>query len=534
MRKIAFIFAFLFVGLQVLAQTTINGTVTDPQGESVPGANVWVKGYSNVGTITDMDGKYSIDVPTEATTIGFSFMGMKTKEVSIGGQTTINVVLENEDQTIDDVVVTALGIAREKKSLGYSVQEVDGDDIARAKESNIVNSLSGKVAGVQIMGGQNIGGSSRILIRGANTIDSENQPLFVVDGMPIDNSNFGEGVEYGDGCSTSAVQSGRDYGNAAQDINPDDIESISVLKGPNATALYGSRGANGVILITTKKGKSQQGFGVTFSSGLTLSQAYVFPDLQNKYGGGRGVFINGEDGPEVDLAMDESWGPALEGQMVKQWGGEGNIGEIRPWVAHPDNYRDFFEIGKKYDNHLAISGNDGKNRYRMAYTRMDETGTVPNSKLTRNTFNLSLERKLNDKFMVNLALNYINTQGYGRPNTGGGSDAIPYNMVIWSQRQLDLERLEDYKYPDGSQRTWRTSGFGQTNVRANNPYWLVNEDYSTDERSRIIYNTGFTYNITDELSLRARLGQDWYADRRQDRQAVGSRYTPYYLQDQIE
>ncbi|MEN8250570.1 MAG: SusC/RagA family TonB-linked outer membrane protein, partial [Bacteroidota bacterium] len=408
-------------------------------------------------------------------------------------------------------------------------------DIARAKESNIVNSLTGKVAGVQVMGGQNMGGSSRITIRGVNTLNSENQPLFIVDGMPIDNSNYaGSNMAYGNGDRNAALTSSRDYGNAAQDINPDDVESITVLKGPNATALYGSRGANGVILITTKKGTAKEGFGVTFSTGLMLSQAYVFPDLQNEYGGGRSDFLIGPDGPEADLNMDESWGPALEGQMVKQWGGENNIGEIRPWIAHPDNYRDFFEIGTKFDNHIAINGNDGKNSYRIAYTRMDERGTVPNSKLARNTFNISLDRKLNDKFSANLSMNYINTQGYGRPSAGGSSGVIPYNMVIWTQRQLDLERLKDYKYPDGSQRTWRTGGFGNTVVQANNPYWLVNEDYSTDERNRVFYNAGFSYKIAESLSLNGRFGQDWYADRRQDRRAVGTRYTPYYLQDQIE
>jgi len=537
MKKFVFMLAFLFAAMQVFAQSTVTGTVSDTEGTPLPGVNVWVKGYSNVGTITDVNGTFSISVPQGANTLGFSFIGMKTKEVAINNQTVINVTLENEDQTIDDVVVTALGIKRSKKALGYAVQDISGEEISQAKETNIVNSLSGKIAGVQVMGATgNIGGSSRILIRGANTIATNNQPLFVVDGMPVDNSNYGSYTQaYGNG--NSDLNSGRDYGNAAQDINPDDIESITVLKGPNAAALYGSRGANGVILITTKKGNMSKGLGVNFSTGITLGQAYVFPDLQNKYGGGRNStdFTVGTDGiDQANVTTDESWGPILDGHDVRQWGGPNNEGIVRPWVAHPNNYKDFFQLGLTFDNNLAITGASENTTYRLSYTRSDQKGTIPKSSLNRNNFNLNLDHRIGKKFNVGASISYINTKGRGRPSTGAGSDNIVYNMVIWTQRQLDLERLKDYKYPDGSQRTWRTSGFGQTNVRANNPYWIVNEDYQNDERNRIIGNITFDWDIIDGLKLKGRLGQDWYADRRQDRRAVGSRYTPYYLSDQIE
>ncbi len=537
MRKFVFMLAFVFATLQVFAQSTVSGTVSDSDGNPLPGVNVWVKGHSNLGTITDLNGKFSISVPQDANTLGFSFVGMKTKEVAINNQTVISVTLENEDQTIDDVVVTALGIKRSKKALGYAVQDISGDEVSKAKETNIVNSLSGKIAGVQVMGATgNIGGSSRILIRGANTIATNNQPLFVVDGMPVDNSNYASYAQaYGNGASD--LSSGRDYGNAAQDINPDDIESITVLKGPNASALYGSRGANGVILITTKKGRKTKGLGVDFSTGVTFGQAYVFPDLQNKYGGGRNAtdFTVGTDGiDQANVTTDESWGPLLDGHDVRQWGGTNNEGIVRPWIAHPDNYKDFFQIGITFDNNLAISGATEKTKYRLSYTRSDQKGTIPESSLSRSNTSLNLETKLSEKFSVGANVSYINTKGRGRPATGGGSDNIVYNMVIWTQRQLDIERLKDYKYPDGSQRTWRTSGFGSTDVRANNPYWLVNEDYQNDERNRIIGNLTLNWDIIDGLSLKGRLGQDWYADRRQDRRAVGSRYTPYYLSDQIE
>ena len=283
MRKIPFLLAFLaLLGLQVQAQRQVTGTVTNVEdGSSIPGVSVLVKG-TQVGTITDINGKYSIKVPPEGKVLQFSFVGMETVEVTIGNQSVIDVQMRPTTTALEGVIVTALGISREKKSLGYAVQEVSGDEISQARQLNAINSLSGRVAGLQITSGSgNMGGSSRVLIRGVNSISSNNNPLYVIDGVPIDNSDFNT-------ANTARGAGGVDYGNMAQDVNSDDIESISVLKGPAAAALYGSRAANGVILITTKKGKAGavKGIGVSINSGISIENVAYLPKYQNLYGGG--------------------------------------------------------------------------------------------------------------------------------------------------------------------------------------------------------------------------------------------------------
>ena len=344
--KLKITFTFLVVTLllsQAWAQvSSISGTVTSANdGLALIGVTIQVKN-TDIGTVTDIDGKYQINAASDAILI-FSYTGFQAQEVAVNGQATIDVQLAS-GINLDEIVVTQLNISRGKKSLGYAVQEVDGDDLKTGNEGNFVNTLAGRVSGVQIQGAQGIGGSSRILIRGANSILGANQPLFVVDGIPIDNSNYGSFAQaYGNRDSNNG---NADYGNAAQDINPNDVEKVTVLKGPMAAALYGSRGANGVILITTKKGKAGK-TKVEVSYGLTTDKAWDFPDLQNLYGGGRtDEFTIGDDGiPQQTVTTDESWGPALNGQMVRQWDGYGQGGEVRPWVAHPDNYKNFFETG---------------------------------------------------------------------------------------------------------------------------------------------------------------------------------------------
>lgn len=260
----------------------VTGTVTgSDDGKPLPGVSIQVKGTSTGGT-TDIDGKYSINVPADANTLVFSFVGFKPQEVTIGDRSIIDVILESESQKMEEVVVTALGITREKKALGYSVQDVKGDELTQSRQSNVLNSLSGRVAGVQVTTSSgNLGGSSRILVRGVKSVSANNQPLFVVDGIPIDNSDFN---------STDAARGagGIDYGNMAQDINPDDIANVSILKGASATALYGSRAANGVILITTKSGKASKGksIGVSVNTGVSWEQVSLLPKYQNEYGGG--------------------------------------------------------------------------------------------------------------------------------------------------------------------------------------------------------------------------------------------------------
>src|SRR6056297_296465 len=296
MRKLTLIFTFLlFVAFQASAQMQISGKVTNAEtGEPIPGASVVVKSQTTIGTTTNMDGNYTLDgVPSDAETLVFSFVGMQEKEISINGRTTIDVELAPSVQEMEEVVVTAMGISREKKSLGYATQDVDSESLEKSNATDVMTSLSGKIAGVNVSSSSgSFGGSSKVLLRGVGSIDGNNNPLYVVDGVPVNNENFNS-------YSTERGGGGYDWGNAGLDINPSDIKNISVLKGASATALYGSRAANGVIMITTKSGEAQEGIGVNWSSNVTFTEVGKLPQYQNKYGGGYGPFGTVEvDGQE--------------------------------------------------------------------------------------------------------------------------------------------------------------------------------------------------------------------------------------------
>jgi len=383
MKKIAlFLSALLFVGTMITnAQTRqVTGTVTSSEDEMpIPGVSVSVSG-TTLGTVTDIDGNFNLKVPADAQSLLVSFVGMKTQTVELGSGSEYAIVLQPDLVGIDEVVVTALGISREKKSLGYSAQQLSGEEVAGVKDANIVNSLSGKVAGVQVNGNTGtVGGSSRIVIRGVNSISGNNQPLFIIDGTPIDNSNFNStNAQVGGG--------GTDWGNSSADINPDDIESMTVLKGANAAALYGSRAANGVILITTKKGAKRKGIGVSITSGVSISTVAVLPEYQNEYGGGyKQTFdtYNGE--PIVNYAADESWGPKMDGTLVRQWYSwypdDEDYGKMTPFLPHPNNIKDFYETGVVYNNNVALEGGNENTLFRLSYTNFKQTGTLPNSEL---------------------------------------------------------------------------------------------------------------------------------------------------------
>ncbi len=515
-----------FVQTTFAQNITLSGTVTDPSGEPIPGVNIVIEGIQS-GTSTDFDGKFSLAVKPNDVLI-FSSLGYETVKKKVTGPGTMNVVLKEAADQLDKVVVTAMGITREKKSLGYAIQEVKGNEIEKNNSTNMIDAFSGKIAGVQIQSTGNIGGSTRILLRGATSLTGNNQPLFVVDGVPIDNSNFGSFSQaYG---ARDDINGNVDYGNAAQDINPDDIESISVLKGPNAAALYGSRASNGVILITTKSAK-KKGIGLTVSQTVATENAYDFPPLQNIYGGGQSLTFTNFDAngyPIQNVQTDESWGPRLDGQLVRQWDGLGQGGEVRPWIAHPDNYKNYFNTGITNKTNVSFSQAGEIGNYRVSYTNLSQTGIVPNSQIKRNSIGLKLLGKTK-KLTISSSINYLNNKGQGRPKTGGSSDNPVYNMVIWTQRQIDTERLRDYIAPDGKQITWRTYGLYDRTVRANNPFWLAYKDYQDDERNRFYGNIKAQYDLNDQWNISLRYGIDTYSDRRRDRRAVGSRYTPYFI-----
>ncbi len=397
----------LFVGIGlVTAQTQrVTGNVTSEEdGLPVVGASVLVKG-TTVGTITDIDGNFTLSsVPTSAKVLQVSYIGMQSQEVAI--KPSVKVILKSDAKALDEVVVTALGISREKKSLGYSVSEVKGDELLKSRGgvSNPVNALQGKVAGLQIAGGSgNMGGSSKVLIRGVSSLSGNNQPLFIVDGVPIEGSDYNS-------ADTQRGAGGYDYGNLIQDINPDDIESLSVLKGANASALYGSRASNGVIMITTKKGKKGEGYGVTFSSSVGFEVVNKLPQMQKLYGGGYGskfkqVTINGKAYNYPDYATDESWGPKYEGQSVLSWydlakweaGGQVGDPTTSIWQAPKHDIEDFFETGVSFANSISVTQATDRASVRLSYTNTDLKGYMPNSSMKKNVFNISASTVSADK-----------------------------------------------------------------------------------------------------------------------------------------
>ena len=545
MKKHISLLVILLLGMQVFAQQNIRGTVKTENGEPIVGANVWIKGNTAIGTTANVDGYYSLQIKegVKAHVICFSFIGMKTKEVEIGTKTEIDVVLKNDDILFDDVVVTALGVSREERSLGYSVQEVSSDEMAVKDPTSISNSLQGRVAGVQIKSGAGtVGGSSSVLIRGVSSLGGSNQPLYIVDGTPISNYDISNNT------------SGYDYGNGAQDINPDDVESVSVLKGAAATTLYGSRGANGVIIITTKNGKTKKGLGVEVNSTTTFDNVYILPKFQNEYGGGSSLEFPtfdyaasglGEewaqyDGtPVVETGVDESWGPKFNGQDVLHWDSfvpeSENYLQTRPWVAHPNNYRDLFDTGLTLSNSVAVDGGSDVSSFRLAYTNVNQTGVVPNSELKKNMFAFKGSTKVADRIEVLASVNYIRQETNGRSQFGysGDGSTVAGAMRIWTQRQVDPNLLRKYWYSDalGHQVGWnfRDISNGRTYMRwSNNPYWTLNNIYASDAKNRIYGNVGFKLNLIDGLTFSATARTDYYSMNVNRRIGSGGVTTDYY------
>ncbi len=563
MRKIATLLAlcmFLCIQVTQAQKRTITGTVTNAaDGTTLPGVSVVAKGTTS-GATTDIDGNYKIVVPADAKTLVFSFVGMTTKEVEINNRVTINVALDPAMEQLDEVVVTALGISREKKSLGYSVQEVDGNDLNKAPELNVVNSLSGQAAGVQIIsGGGGIGSSSRIMIRG-NSSFNNNQPLFVVDGVPISNYSSSVGA-YG------AADEGPDFGNAAMDIDPSNIKSVSVLKGANAAALYGSRAANGVIVIETKKPKlthkKGQAIGVSYTGSVTFDEVYIIPNYQNDYGqgfdGSEYLYNYYKANPQsynedwtsfpyssyhewaanesfsyydgnwsgVNDGIDESWGPRLDdGLKLPQFNSPYTIktdddGEKyldytpTPWESNPDNVKDFFETGVTFNNNVALTTAGKKAAARLSLTNTDATGAIPNTDLTKNAINFGGTLHLTDRLKADASVNYINNQSDNLPGVGYGPNNVMQSIGSWFGRQVDMNELEkNWEEEDyfGNPYNWNHSYH-------NNPYWTVNKNTTSRQRDRVFGNVNLTYQLTDWLDVMGRLGHDYYNEYRKHREA---------------
>ncbi len=537
MKRILLVCIVLLVGtvsLSFAQSRTISGAVTaQSDGAVIPGVNVVLKGTAT-GTVTDVDGNYQISVPQEGGILTFSFIGMTPEEVEIGNSSVINVALVEDIKQLTEVVVTALGVEREQRSLGYSVQEVQGESLAKSRETNIVNALQGEVAGVQIQGTQGaLGGSSRITIRGSNSFLGNNQPLFVVDGVPMDNSSY----------SSNSQQSGfglgngqYDYGNPIADINPEDIENISVLKGAAATALYGVRGSNGVIVVTTKTGKGKKGIGVTVNSSLTLDEATNLIPHQELYGGGAiqptasGFTEFTQDGVSYlapAYSKDGAWGPKYDANiMVRHWDSwdplADNYKETRPWVAPENDYSAFFETGKTWTNSVAFDGSNENGSFRLGYTNLDQSGITPESNMKRNTISFSGSYNLTNKLTASASVNFVNTKANGRNITGYNNGNPMQAFTQWWQTQLDVERLKNYEMTDGSQYTWNSGGltldddgelisYDPSPVYFDNPYFVRNEFLQEDDRNRLFGNIELSYEINEHFTITGKAMRDGFS-----------------------
>ena len=505
-----FLLALAIGVIQGAAQvTTVRGIVTtEEDGEPVIGASVIVKGTA-LGTVTDVNGRFELSgLSPSATRLLISYISLMAKEVAIAPQ--VSVTLKSDTHLLDEVVVTALGISREKKALGYTAQEVKQDALVQGKDNNLLNSLSGKIAGVRITNTQGDVGSSRIVIRGETSIAGENQPLFIVDGIPVDNSQL------------NARSSGRDFKNAIADLNPEDIKTLTVLKGPNAAALYGARAAHGAIVITTKGGdKRQKGIGITLHSSTQVSFVATLPEFQNLFGqgaGGRFSYVDGK-GAGVNDGVDESWGPRLDiGLLIPQFDSpldaDGNR-VATPWVSHPNNVRDYFRMGISTNNGISIASGDDKYQFRVGYNYEKQVSIVPDAGTNKTNISLNTDYHLAKWIVVGATANYIvytapSLPGSATPSGSNVRSNSPMLQFLWFGRQVDTNSLKaDYT------RNWNSSYY-------DNPFWSASYNTQSQERHRLIGDLHAEFRLTDGLHVRFRTSTDWYNDRRKSKVKWGS------------
>jgi len=495
--------AFIFLQGMVAQGGTITGTVVDSDGTPLPGVNVVEKGTSN-GTSADFDGNYSINV-TNGATLVFSSLGYATKEVPVGGQSSINVTLAEDASQLDEVVVTALGIRKETKALGYSITEVGGEEIATIKTPNAINSLQGKIAGVNIsQNSTGAAGSSRVVIRGSSSLSGENQPLYVVDGIPISNGNNGSASLWG----------GSDGGDGISSINPDDIQSISVLKGGAASALYGSRAAGGVIIITTKTGKGQEGFGVEVSSQVNFNAVdSSLQDYQTEYGQG----LLGEKPANAAGAREagfNSWGPRFDGSQVPQWDDVS-----RPYSYRGSNINKFYRTGSTFINTVALTSAKEKLTYRLSISDLTNEDVVPNAGFNRKSFSLNTTAVLADKLTNTVNVKYIieKVQNRARLSDSPGNANFSAGLLPGN---LDIRDLQPATDENGQERQFTDNTF------VTNPYFSAFNFRRNDVRNRIIASTTLRYDFTDWLSLTGRVGIDNDVIRRTEVEPFGTGFKP--------
>ncbi|WP_028375898.1 SusC/RagA family TonB-linked outer membrane protein [Leeuwenhoekiella sp. MAR_2009_132] len=493
--KLKYMLGFvLLLFIQGVVAQTVTGTVTDNTGMPLPGANVIEKGTSN-GASTDFDGNYTINLTTENAVLTFSSLGFVSKDITVNSQQTINVQMEEDAQQLGEVVVTALGIKREKKAITYSAQNIEVDEVSEARSLNVANSLSGKVAGLNFSTTSNgVGSASRITLRGNRSLTGNNQPLYVVDGVPISSGADARDPNIDTGGTTQP--------SGIANINPDDIASISVLKGPSAAALYGTRASNGVIVITTKSGTGSQGTRITVSSNFMASSAYNLLDLQNGYGQGtNGVYV---------ANSSSSWGGRLDGSQVEAWQLVRNPNYDGPatyaYRPQPDNVIDFFQTGYNLANTVSVTTGTEKTQAYFSYTNTTAEGIVGGNKLNRHNANLRLNSKLTDKLSLDVKTNYIiqdidNLLRTGEESVGTSAYLLP--------RSLPFDQYKDFEYVDAAGLLQTNYFLDEVGAPGGNPYWsALRDDDRTDKTNRFIGLTSLKYDFTDKLSLQVRTGID--------------------------
>ena len=483
-KKLAMLFAFLLLSIGgVFAQTQVSGIVVSQDGEPIIGVSVLVVG-TNEGTVTGSDGRFSLTVPAGKSQLRFTYVGMETLEVS--ARPNMRIVLRDGDTNLDEIVVTAMGIKRQAKALGYSATAVDGDKISQARTSDIMSSLQGKVAGVQISSAAGDPGSSNsVIIRGISSLGGTNQPLYVIDGVPLTNSAV---------YSNDGLNSGFDFGNGANAVNPDDVESMTILKGAAATALYGSRAANGVILITTKSGKAQKkGLGIEYNGGLQWESVMRLPQMQNEFGmGWYGDKTDDENG---------SWGPRFDGSTLKYGTVYNNSQQIKSYLPIENNLKDFFDTGFRYSNSLSFNGATDKSDYFVSFSQIRDNGIIPTDadSYTKYTFsargthkvkNLTFSSSVNYAFQKN---NFVST-GQGIENM--------YNSLMQTPRDISIAGLKDLSNP------FNTPGYYYTPYSVMNPYYILENHLNEYESERFYGKFQMDYDFLKWFKLTYRFGLD--------------------------
>jgi TonB-linked SusC/RagA family outer membrane protein len=488
-------FLTFFTCATTLAQERkVTGTVTSAEDKSpMPGVNVLVKGKT-AGTITDVNGNFSISVGSDATLV-FSFIGFNSQEVVVGSQSVVNVSMTTAATQLGEIVVTSLGIRREKKALTYATQSVPSAEVVQARDLNVANSLSGKVAGLELIkSNSGVGSPTRVVIRGDRSISGNNQPLYVVDGAPINNSSSSPTTENG----------GIAYGDGIGNINPEDIESVTVLKGPSATALYGTRANNGAIVIVTKKGATRKGIGVDYSLNTSIETPVILTKLQQVYGqGSAGAYFKGS---EFD------WGAKLDGTPVAHWTpntASPNYGTTYPYVAHPDNLKDYFQTATNVTNSVSMNAGNEKIQGYFSYTNTQSRGIIPGNSLKRDNFNVRITGNLSKKLSFDTKLTYFHQDVKNRVSTGDDF-SNPMRAILRMPTNISLDQAKDYYYTNPSglfQNYWNPHSNG-----GENPYWILYNIPNEDTRDRVLSVASAKYEFIPGLSLQIRSTTDFIFD----------------------